>query len=66
MPPVPLLTGAYSNLASEEWILQERQQIRSLYDARLVDFHQSYEDDVSWLNEYMAGLCERAPTKGYV
>jgi hypothetical protein len=66
MPPVPLLTGAYANLASEEWILQERQQIRSLYDARLVDFHQSYEDDVSWLNEYMAGLCERAPTKGYV
>jgi hypothetical protein len=64
MPPIPLLTGAYANLATEEWILQERQQIRSLFDMRLSDFHQSYVDDVSWLNEYMAGLGEREPTKG--
>jgi hypothetical protein len=66
MPPIPILTGAYANLASEEWIRQERQQIRSLYDIRLVDFHQSYVDDVSWLNEYMTGLCEISPTKEYV
>jgi hypothetical protein len=66
MPPIPLLTGPYANLASEEWILQERQQIRSLFDSRLIDFHQSYIDDVSWLNEYMAGLCETTTTKGYV
>ena len=66
MPPIPLLTGSYANLASEEWILQERQQIRSLFDSRLADFHQSYVDDVSWLNEYMAGLCETTTTKGYV
>jgi hypothetical protein len=63
MPPIPLLTGgAYSNLASVEWILEERQQIRSLYDGKFVDFHQSYVDDVSWLNEYMAGLCESVPS----
>jgi len=66
MPPIPLLTGAYANLATEEWILQERQQIRSLYDDRLVDFHQSYVDDISWLNEYMTGLCQQAGSKGYV
>lgn len=66
MPPIPVVTGAYANLATEEWILQERQQIRSLYDIRFVDFQQSYVDDVSWLNEYMAGLCESAPTKRYV
>ena len=66
MPSIPLLTGAYSNLASETWILEERQQIRSLYDVRLIDFHQSYVDDVSWLNEYMAGLCEREVSRGYV
>lgn len=66
MPPIPLLTGAYANLATEEWILQERQQIRSLYDDRLVDFHQSYVDDISWLNEYMSGLCQQVGSKGYV
>ena len=65
MPPIPLLPGAYANLATEEWILQERQQIRSLYDDRLVDFHQSYVDDISWLNEYMTGLCQQAGSKGY-
>jgi len=66
MPPIPLLTGAYANLATEEWILQERQQIRSLYDDRLIDFHQSYVDDISWLNEYMAGLSQQVGSKGYV
>ena len=63
MPPMPLPTGAYANIATEEWILQERQQIRSLYDIRLVDFHQNYEDNVSWLNEYMAGLCQTSTAK---
>jgi len=58
MPPAPLLAGAYANLATEEWITQERTQLRSLFDIRLMDFHQSYVDDVSWLNEYMSGLCE--------
>jgi hypothetical protein len=66
MPPIPLLTGPYATLATEDWILQERQQIRSLYDVRLLDFQQSYVDDVSWLNEYMAGLLEMPLTKGYV
>jgi hypothetical protein len=63
MPPMPLLTGAHANLASEEWILQERQQLRALYNDRIEDFHQTYIDDVSWLNEYMAGLCEAEPSK---
>jgi hypothetical protein len=45
-------------MATEEWILQERQQMRSLYDTRLLDFHQDYEDNISWLNEHMGGLCE--------
>lgn len=65
MPPVPLLTGAYANLASEEWILQERQQLQSLFDVRILDFHQSYVDDVSWLNEYMASLVDTVPNKSY-
>jgi hypothetical protein len=66
MPPVPLLTGAYANLASEEWVLQERQQIQSLFNLRISDFHQSYVDDVSWLNEYMASLSEAVPQKSYL
>lgn len=63
MPPMPLLTGAHANLASEEWILQERQQLRVLFNDRIEDFHQLYIDDISWLNEYMTGLCEDEPSK---
>jgi len=66
MAPVPLLTGAYANLASEEWILQERQQLQSLFEVRILDFHQSYVDDVSWLNEYMSSLAETLPNKSYL
>jgi len=66
MPPVPLLTGVYANLASEEWILQERQQLQSLFEVRILDFHQSYVDDVSWLNEYMSSLVETMPNKSYL
>jgi len=40
--------------------------MRALFDMRLIDFHQSYIDDISWLNEYMAGLCEGQYSKGYV
>lgn len=64
MPPIPMLTGVYANLATEGWILQERQEIRSLHDVKLIDFHQSYVDDVSWLNEYMTTLCERGQLRG--
>jgi hypothetical protein len=60
---MPLLSGPYAHLASEEWILQERQQFAVLFNDKLEDFHQSYVDDVSWLNEYMAGLCEAEPSK---
>jgi hypothetical protein len=63
MPPMPLLSGPYARLASEEWILQERQQFAVLFNDKLEDFHQSYVDEVSWLNEYMAGLCEAEPSK---
>jgi hypothetical protein len=63
MPPMPLLTGPYANLASEEWICQERQQFAVLFNDKLEDFHQSYVDDISWLNEYMAGLSEAEPSK---
>lgn len=63
MPPMPLLTGPYANVASEEWILQERQQFQALFNDKLKDFHQSYVDEVSWLNEYMAALCEAEPSK---
>jgi hypothetical protein len=65
MPPVPQLTGAHASLASEEWILTERQQIQALTNDRLDDFHQSYIDDVCWLNEYMASLADIVPNKGY-
>jgi hypothetical protein len=65
MPPVPLLTGAHASLASEEWILTERQQIQALTNDRFDDFHQTYIDDVSWLNEYMASLADMVPNKAY-
>jgi hypothetical protein len=60
---MPLPTGAYANIATEEWILQERQQIRSLYDHRLLDFQDAYQDNVSWLNEYMTALCQSSTAK---
>ena len=66
MPPMPLLTGPYANVASADWILQERQQFQSLVNDRFEDFQQIYVDDVSWLNEYMAALCEAEPSKRYV
>ena len=63
MPPLPLLTGVHASLASEEWILTERQQLQTLANDRLDDFLQSYIDDVSWLNEYMASLADIVPNK---
>lgn len=65
MPPVPLLTGAHASLASEEWILTERQHLQALANDRLDDFYQSYIDDVSWLNEYMVSLPDIMPNKAY-
>jgi hypothetical protein len=60
------LSAIYGKLATEEWILEERQQMRSMCNEKLGHFHQCYVDDVSWLNEYMTELCETGPERRYV